>query len=116
VFSPYLYRCCSCSLCLLSVKLPLSRPTSFCLFPFSSAPQSGGGAAAWSFCCWPQQNYNMHSANFQQKQATKQITLCEGGMLATETSKFGSLKDFLYCASLRKQLINHILLKLLSCF
>ena len=31
VYPPYLYHCCSCSLC-CSVKLPLSRPTSFCLF------------------------------------------------------------------------------------
>ena len=40
-----------------SVKLPLSRPTSF--FPFSSAPQwGGGGAAAWRFCCRPHPNHN----------------------------------------------------------
>ena len=53
VFSPYLYRCCSCfpSVC-CSVKLPLSRPTSFCLFlPILLRMPAGGGAAAWRFCC-----------------------------------------------------------------
>ena len=53
VFSPYLYRCCSCfpSVC-CSVKLPLSRPTSFCLFlPILLRTPEGGGAAAWRFCC-----------------------------------------------------------------
>jgi len=35
-----------------SVKLPLSRPSSFCLF-LSILPctPAGGGAAAWHFCC-----------------------------------------------------------------
>jgi len=53
VFSPYLYRCCSCfpSVC-CSVKLPLSRPTGFCLFLFILlCTPAGGGAAAWRFCC-----------------------------------------------------------------
>ena len=53
VFSPYLYRCCSCfpSVC-CSVKLPLSRPTSFCLFlSILLRTPAGGGAAAWRFCC-----------------------------------------------------------------
>jgi len=35
-----------------SVKLPLSRPTSFCLFLFIVLRMpAGGGAAAWCFCC-----------------------------------------------------------------
>jgi len=35
-----------------SVKLPLSRPTSFCLFiSILLRTAVGGGAAAWSFCC-----------------------------------------------------------------
>jgi len=39
------------SLC-CSVKLPLSRPTGFCLFLFILLRTPvGGGAAAWRFCC-----------------------------------------------------------------
>ena len=35
-----------------SVKLPLSRPTVFCLFlSILLRTAAGGGAAAWSFCC-----------------------------------------------------------------
>ena len=35
-----------------SVKLPLSRPTSFCLLLFILLhTPAGGGAAAWRFCC-----------------------------------------------------------------
>jgi len=35
-----------------SVKLPLSRPTSFCLFLFILLrTPAGGGVAAWHFCC-----------------------------------------------------------------
>jgi len=35
-----------------SVKLPLSRPTSFCLFLFILLrTPAGGGAATWRFCC-----------------------------------------------------------------
>jgi len=35
-----------------SVKLPLSRPTGFCLFLFILlCTPAGGGAAAWRFCC-----------------------------------------------------------------
>jgi len=43
-----------------SVKLPLARPTSFCLFPsiLLRAP-TGGGAAAWRFCCRSQQNHSI---------------------------------------------------------
>jgi len=42
-----------------SVKLPLSRPTSFCLFlSILLRTQAGGGAAAWHFCCRPQPNQN----------------------------------------------------------
>jgi len=38
-----------------SVKLPLSRPTGFCLFLFILLrTPAGGGAAAWRFCCWRQ--------------------------------------------------------------
>jgi len=46
-----------------SVKLPLSQPTSFCLF-LSVLPRkpAGGGAAAWRFCCRRQPNYNRGSA------------------------------------------------------
>jgi len=33
-------------------------PVSAYFFPFSSAPQRGGGAATWRFCCRPQPNYN----------------------------------------------------------
>ena len=39
-----------------SVKLPLSRPTGFCLFLFILLrTPAGGGAAAWCFCCRQQQ-------------------------------------------------------------
>jgi len=42
-----------------SVKLPLSRPTSFCLFlSILLCTPEGGGAAAWRFCCRPQPNHN----------------------------------------------------------
>jgi len=44
-----------------SVKLPLSRPTSFCLvLSILLRTPAGGGAAAWRFCCWPQPNHNMY--------------------------------------------------------
>ena len=53
VFFPYLYRCCCCFLSVCcSIKLPLSRPTSFCLFLFILLrTPAGGGAAVWRFCC-----------------------------------------------------------------
>jgi len=42
-----------------SVELPLSRPTSFCLFlPILLRTPAGGGAVTWRFCCWPQPNHN----------------------------------------------------------
>ena len=42
-----------------SVKLPLSRPTSFSLFlSILLRTPAVGGAAAWRFCCWPQPNQN----------------------------------------------------------
>jgi len=42
-----------------SVKLPLSRPTSVCLFlSILLRTPVGGGAAAWRFCCRPQPNQN----------------------------------------------------------
>ena len=41
------------------VKLPLSQPTSFCLFlSILLHTQAGGGAAVWRFGCRPQPNYN----------------------------------------------------------
>ena len=48
VFVPVPFLCCS-------VKLPLSRPTSFCLFlSILLCTPVGAGAATWSFCCWLQ--------------------------------------------------------------
>ena len=45
VVVPVPFVCCS-------VKLPLSRPTSFCLFlSILLRTPAGGGAAAWRFCC-----------------------------------------------------------------
>ena len=42
-----------------SVKLPLSWPTVFCLFPsILLRTLVGGGAATWRFCCQPQPNHN----------------------------------------------------------
>jgi len=42
-----------------SVKLPLSRPTGFCLLlSILLRSLAGGGAAAWRFCCWQQPNRN----------------------------------------------------------
>jgi len=42
-----------------SVKLPLFRHTSFCLFlSVLLCTPAGGGAATWCFCCWPKLNYN----------------------------------------------------------
>jgi len=47
-----LFVCCS-------VKLPLSRPTGFCLFlSILLRTPAGGGAAAWHFCCRLQLNQN----------------------------------------------------------
>ena len=44
-----------------SVKLPSSRPTSFCLFLSILLHTSAeGGASMWRFCCWPQTNHNNH--------------------------------------------------------
>ena len=49
---PVPFVCCS-------VKLPLSRPTFFCLFLsiFLRTP-AAGGSVAWRFCCQPQPNRN----------------------------------------------------------
>jgi len=42
-----------------SVKLPLSLPTSFCLFlSILLHTPVGGGVAVWRFCYWPQPNQN----------------------------------------------------------
>jgi len=52
VVVPVPFVCCS-------VKLPLSQPTSFCLFlSILLHTPAGGGAAAWRFCCRLQPNYN----------------------------------------------------------
>jgi len=70
VYSPFLYRCCSCfpSVC-CSVKLPLSRPTSFCLFlSILLRTPVGGGAAAWRFCCRLQPNQNMLDSDIVARQ------------------------------------------------
>ena len=46
-----------------SVKLPLSLPTSFCLFlSILLCTPAGGGVAMWPFCCRLQPNYNNHRA------------------------------------------------------
>jgi len=55
VVIPVPFVCCS-------VKLPLSRPTSFCLFlSILLRTPVGGGAATWRLCCrpWPNHNNNM---------------------------------------------------------
>jgi len=57
VFSPYLYRCCYCSL-LFAVLLncPYPDPPVFCLFlSILLRTPAGGGVAAWRFCCQWQQ-------------------------------------------------------------
>jgi len=52
VVVPVPFVCCS-------VKLPLSRPSSFCLFlSILLRTPAGGRAAAWRFCCRPQPNHN----------------------------------------------------------
>ena len=52
VVAPVPFVCCS-------VKLPLSRPTSFCLFlSILFRTPAGGGVAAWCFCCRPQPIHN----------------------------------------------------------
>jgi len=49
---PVPFVCCS-------VKLPLSRPTSFCLFlSILLCTPAEGGVATWCFCCQPQPNHN----------------------------------------------------------
>jgi len=46
-----------------SVKLPLSRPTRFCLFlSILLHTPAGGGAAAWRFCFRLQPNQNINLA------------------------------------------------------
>jgi len=53
VVVPVPFVCCS-------VKLPLSRPTGFCLFlSILLHTPAGGGAAACRFCCWLQPNQNI---------------------------------------------------------
>jgi len=48
-----------------SVKLPLSRPTSFCLVLSILLHTPGlGGVATWCFCCRPQLNYNRGASKF----------------------------------------------------
>ena len=50
---PVPFVCCS-------DKLPLSQPTSFCLFlSILLCTPAGGASAAWHFCCRPQPNYNI---------------------------------------------------------
>jgi len=51
-----------------SVKLPLSQPTSFCLFlSILLPPRLGGGAAMWHFCCRPQPNHNKQKGGTEKK-------------------------------------------------
>jgi len=48
VVVPVPFVCCS-------IKLPLSRPTSFCLFlSVLLCTPAGGGVTTWRFCCRPQ--------------------------------------------------------------
>jgi len=48
-----------------SVKLPLFRPTFFCLVLSILLPTpGGGGAATWRFCCQLQPNYNTSPFQF----------------------------------------------------
>jgi len=43
-----------------SVELPLSQPTSFCLFlSILLRTPVGRGTAMWHFCCRPQPNHNI---------------------------------------------------------
>jgi len=63
---------CICLICIVvvavpfvccSVKLPLSQPTSFCLFlSILLRRPAGGGADTWHFCCWSQPNQNIKLA------------------------------------------------------
>jgi len=60
VYSPFLYRCCSCCLCftvLLNCPYP-DPPFSACFFPFSSAQRQGEGRPREAFVagCSPNQN------------------------------------------------------------
>jgi len=68
VVVPVPFACCS-------VKRPLSRPTSFCLFlSILLRTPAGGGAAAWHFCCQLQPNHN----NAVQESCTgTYLILCE---------------------------------------
>ena len=63
-----------------SVKLPLSRPTGFCLFLFILLrTPAGGGAAAWCFCCRRQpkpKQAAMKHMEFQPKQLKSGKVLC----------------------------------------
>jgi len=61
VFSPDLYRCCSCSLLftvLLNCPYP-DPPVSASFFPFSSAPRQGEGRPRSAFVAGSSQNQNI---------------------------------------------------------
>jgi len=51
VYSPYLYRCCSCSLCLLFCETAFILTHEFfaCFFPFPSTPRRGEGRPCGAF-------------------------------------------------------------------
>jgi len=58
VVVPVPFVCCS-------VKMPLSRPTGFCLcLSVVFRTPVCGGAAAWRFCCRPQPNLNTKQGGF----------------------------------------------------
>ena len=62
VFSPYLYRCCSCfPLFAVLLNCPYPRPTGFCLFlSILLCTPARGGAAMWRFCCRQQSKPKHH--------------------------------------------------------
>jgi len=67
VVVPVPFVCCS-------VKLPLSRPTSFCLFlSILLCTLAEGGAAVWRFCCLPQPNHNTDILNLLSKPSQTDI-------------------------------------------
>jgi len=68
-----------------SVKLPLSRPTSFCLFlPILLCTPAGGGAATWRFCCRrqpkPEQPLISHMKNSTNSSSSKVPSIAPSGM------------------------------------
>jgi len=86
VFSPYLYHCCCCSLCLLFLlNCPYpDPPVSASFFPFSSAPRRWEGRPRGAFCCrrQPKPRQYLHTQEYGNA-----VVLCPAETCYGNTSK-----------------------------